>query len=84
MSKEQRDTIKEKIKRYYRFYKDEEWFNFPNADYPEIENLKNMRVLVITDVGDQEHQNLIQLARDIDEKKKESVCFGFSDPLICI
>jgi len=71
-------TVRDKFRDYYYFYKDRYWESLSDKDYPDIQNLQNMRVLVVTEMGDQEHENLIKLVRSVDERGKGIRLFWFA------
>ncbi len=71
-------SVKKKFRDYYYFYKLEGFNHISEEDYPDVMNLKNMRVLILTDTGDQEHENLIKLARDVDERGRGLRLFWFA------
>jgi hypothetical protein len=77
-SRKQINTIAKKLTAYKRFWEHEVYKSIDNEDYPDIRNWKNMRVLMVTDVGYQEHENLISLARKIDDRGKGLRLFWFA------
>jgi len=78
LTRDQRKTVSAKFQRYYHFYKNGEYKNISRDEYPEMKNHKAMRVLVLTDVGDQEHENLIELARSVDTRGDGLRLFWFA------
>ena len=65
-------SIRSKLRDYFLFYKTKGYEQEKIRElYPDVQNLKNTRVLLITDssVGDREHENLIKLARGVDPQK---------------
>ena len=80
-TKQTSDQRKRTIQRRLEDYRNFKYFHLYEGiqdKCPEVENWKNMRVLTLTDTGDIEHENLIKLARSLDEKGKGLRLFWFA------
>lgn len=66
-------SLRHRLEAYYYFYKQQRWTAWAEVKkrkYAAIKEPQNLRVLFVTEgMSQEEHTNLIALARDIDEKK---------------
>ena len=60
-------SLKKKLEGYYYYYKQQKWLERQGSKL-QLECPNNMRVLFVTDMKRQEHENFIQLARSVDER----------------
>lgn len=78
-SKQQLKNIRRKFQAYFLFWKAQAYRAGDIARvYPEVTNWNNVRVLILTDTGDKEHENLINLARRIDKRGRGVRLFLFA------
>ncbi|MCG8603508.1 replication-relaxation family protein [bacterium] len=62
-------SLRHKLESYYYFYKTKRWQDWSEKKKEQLPNFQNFRVLFVVEMGDEEMQNLIKLACEIDEKK---------------
>ena len=71
-------SVQIKFRDYVQLYRQRKLELSSSADHPDARELKNMRVLIVTDMSDREHENLISLARSLDERGKGLRLFWFA------
>lgn len=79
-SKDERYTVRRKLQRYHVFRKSPYNYlgQFPNEDYPELKNLKNMRVLYISEAGGQEYDNALEIGKKASGNTQGSALVWFT------
>ena len=78
-SSQQVKSIKRKLLAYFLFWKSQVYRNGDIVrSFPAVNNWKNIRVLIVTETGKSEHENLIRLVRKIDKQRKGVRLFLFA------
>jgi len=78
-SSQQVKNIKRKLLAYFLFWKAQAYRNCNIAkNFPNVSNWRDMRVLIVTDTGEQEHENFIRLVRKIDKRGRGVRLFLFA------
>ncbi|MCA9732655.1 replication-relaxation family protein [candidate division KSB1 bacterium] len=79
-SKDERYTVRRKLQRYHTLKKSPYNYldQFPNENYPELENPKNMRVLYISEVGGQEYENALEIGKKASGNTQGSALIWFT------
>jgi hypothetical protein len=66
-------SLRHRLEGYYYYYKEQRWLSWAPVKqrrYSAMKESQNLRVLFVTEgMGPDEHNKLIELAREIDEKR---------------